>query len=66
MKPVREVHALNEDGMLVCNPRDREAAHRAQVEGIAREPGDGVTCEECRRKMPGLRERRSEAATILK
>jgi hypothetical protein len=28
----RDLHALNADGMLVCNPRDREAAHRAQVE----------------------------------
>ena len=31
----RDLHALDGDGMLVCNPRDREAAHRAEVEGIA-------------------------------
>jgi hypothetical protein len=31
----RDRHALNEDGMLVCNPRDREAAHRAEVGDIA-------------------------------
>jgi hypothetical protein len=30
-----DLHALDADGMIVCNPRDREAAHRAQVEGIA-------------------------------
>jgi hypothetical protein len=33
----QDLHGLDEDGMLVCNPRDREAAHRAQVEGIATE-----------------------------
>jgi hypothetical protein len=31
----RDLHALNEDGMVVCNPHDKEAAHRAEVEGIA-------------------------------
>jgi len=44
----RDLHALNEDGMLVCNPRDREAAHRAQVEGIATDDPAAVTCEKCR------------------
>jgi len=39
----RDVHALDEDGMVVCNPRDREAAHRAQVEEIATEAQDAVT-----------------------
>src|SRR5215470_13949694 len=43
----RNRHALNEDGMLVCNPRDREAAHRAQVEGIATERLAAVTCRKC-------------------
>lgn len=31
----RDRHALNEEGMVLCNPRDREAAHRAEMEGIA-------------------------------
>ncbi len=31
----RDLHFLNADGMVACNPRDREAAHRAQVGGIA-------------------------------
>ncbi len=31
----RDRHALDEDGMVLCNPRDKEAAHRAQMEGIA-------------------------------
>jgi hypothetical protein len=42
------MHLLNEDGMVACNPRDREAAHRAEVEGIATENADAVTCRKCR------------------
>ena len=29
------MHFLDADGRVACNPRDREAAHRAEVEGIA-------------------------------
>lgn len=47
----REVHFLNEDGTVVCNPRDREAAHRAEVEGIATDEPEAVTCKKCRAKM---------------
>jgi hypothetical protein len=43
----RDLHALNEDGMLMCNPRDKEAAHRAQTEGIATENWEEVTCRKC-------------------
>ena len=43
----RDLHALNEDGMVLCNPRDREAAHRAQVEGIATDDAAVVTCRNC-------------------
>ncbi|MBN1996668.1 hypothetical protein JW935_03880 [candidate division KSB1 bacterium] len=43
----RILHFLNEDGMVACNPRDREAAHRAQVEGIATENVNAVTCKKC-------------------
>jgi hypothetical protein len=43
----RELHALNEDGMVLCNPRDKEAAHRAQMEGIATDDRDAVTCRKC-------------------
>ena len=39
-----ERHFLNEEGMVACNPRDKEAAHRAAVEGIACEEPDAVTC----------------------
>ena len=48
----RDRHALNEDGMLVCNPREREAAHRAQVEQIATEDWAAVTCTKCRSRVP--------------
>jgi hypothetical protein len=43
----RDLHALDSDGMVVCNPRDREAAHRAQVEGIATADRAAVTCRKC-------------------
>jgi len=45
------LHFLNEDGMVACNPRDREAAHRADVEGIATENVQAVTCKKCRADM---------------
>jgi hypothetical protein len=43
----RNLHALTEDGMVWCNPRDKEAAHRAQMEGIATEDRAAVTCRKC-------------------
>src|SRR4051812_19298192 len=43
----RDMHALDENGMVLCNPRDREAAHRAEVEGIATADQDAVTCRKC-------------------
>jgi hypothetical protein len=43
----RDLHALNEDGMVLCNPRDKEAAHRAEMEGIATEDRALVTCRKC-------------------
>ena len=46
-RPNRDLHALSEDGMVLCNPRDKEAAHRAQVEGIATEDRTAVTCRKC-------------------
>lgn len=44
----RQLHFLTEDGVVACNPRDREAAHRAEVEGIATENVQAVTCKKCR------------------
>ena len=43
----RDLHALTEDGMVLCNPRDKEAAHRAEMEGIATEDLAAVTCRRC-------------------
>lgn len=43
----RDLHFLNQDGMVACNPRDREAAHRAEMEGIATEDIEAVTCVKC-------------------
>jgi hypothetical protein len=43
----RDLHALDEEGMVVCNPRDKEAAHRAEMEGIATADRSAVTCRKC-------------------
>lgn len=42
-----DLHALNDDGMVLCNPRDKEAAHRAEMEGIATDDRAAVTCPKC-------------------
>ena len=43
----RDLHALDKDGMVLCNSRDKEAAHRAETEGIATEDWTTVTCRKC-------------------
>ena len=43
----RDLHALDDNGMVVCNPRDKEAAHRAEMEGIATDDRAAVTCRKC-------------------
>jgi hypothetical protein len=43
----RDRHALDEDGMVLCNPRVKEAAHRAEMEGIATDDRAAVTCRKC-------------------
>lgn len=43
----REMHALSDDGMVLCNPRDKEAAHRAEMEGIATDDRAAVVCRKC-------------------
>jgi hypothetical protein len=47
----RDRHALDAEGMVLCNPRDREAAHRAQMEGIASDDRARVTCSKCLRLL---------------
>jgi hypothetical protein len=43
----RDLHFLNADGMIACNPRDREAAHRADFENMATDNPRSVTCKKC-------------------
>ncbi len=43
----RDRHALTAEGMVLCNPRDKEAAHRAEMEGIATDDRAAVTCRKC-------------------
>ena len=48
----RVVDALDAHGMIVCNPRDREAAHRADVGAIATtDDPAAVTCPRCRARL---------------
>jgi hypothetical protein len=56
----RDRHALDRDGMVLCNPRDREAAHRAQVEGIATGDRAAVTCRKCLALLYRLDKARTE------
>jgi hypothetical protein len=59
-RPKRDLHALNGDGMVLCNPRDKEAAHRAQMEGIATEDAAAVTCRKCLQLLYKLRKEQHE------
>jgi hypothetical protein len=59
-RPKRDRHALNEEGMVLCNPRDKEAAHRAQMEGIATEERAAVTCRKCLSLLYKLDKARNE------
>lgn len=57
----QDLHWLDGEGMVACNPRDREAAHRAEMEGIATEDVGAVTCKKCMaliRRIEGRGDRR--------
>ena len=56
----RDLHALNDDGMVLCNPRDKEAAHRAEMEGIASADRAQVTCRKCLSLLYAREKARSE------
>ncbi len=56
----RDLHALDGNGMVVCNPRDKEAAHRAEAEGIATDDRAAVTCRECLARLYKLDKIRDE------
>jgi hypothetical protein len=47
--------------MVLCNPRDKEAAHRAQMESIATDDRAAVTCRKCRARLYRLDKARHEA-----
>jgi len=62
----RDLHALTAEGMVLCNPRDREAAHRAQAEGIATDDRAAVTCRKCRELLYKLeRDEREDGSSSL-
>jgi hypothetical protein len=46
-KQRRDLHALDDNRMVLCNPRDKEAAHRAEMEGIATDDRAVVKCPKC-------------------
>ena len=48
--------------MVLCNPRDREAAHRADVERIATADDAAVTCRKCLSLLYKRDKARKEAA----
>jgi hypothetical protein len=43
----RDLHGLDANGMVLCNLRDKEAAHRAQTERIATDNWEAATCGKC-------------------
>jgi hypothetical protein len=43
----RDLHALNADDTVLCNPRDKEAAHRREMQGITTQDRFAVTCRKC-------------------
>jgi hypothetical protein len=56
----RALHALDDNGMVVCNPRDKEAAHRAEMAGIATADRAAVTCRKCLAQLYKLDRARNE------
>ena len=49
------MHFLDEEGFIACNPRDREAAHRADFENMASPNAQAVTCKKCLKCMKRMR-----------
>lgn len=50
-RTTRDLHAFDGHGMILCNPRDREAALRGETEGIATDDHAAVTCPSCLRLL---------------
>ena len=55
----RDVHGLDENGAVACNPRDREARHRAAVDDIRVGALEDVTCSKCLKALHRSRRERS-------
>ena len=53
----RDVHGIDPEGRVACNPRDREAAHRAEVGDLATGPLEAVTCRKCLDRLHRARKR---------
>jgi hypothetical protein len=62
----RDVHALDEHGMVLCNPRDKEAAHRAEMDDIATAEDAAVTCLKCLTLISKRKESRTEERSELR
>lgn len=62
-RPKRDRHVLTAEGMVLCNPRAREAAHRAQMEGTATDVRAAVTCRNCRALF--FQQHRDRGQTLL-
>jgi hypothetical protein len=60
-RTTRDLHAFDGNGMILCNPRDREAALRGETEGIATDDRSAVTCPACLKLLHQLV--RAERAT---
>lgn len=50
----RDIHAIDDEGMVLCNPRDKEASHRAAKGDIATGEGGEVTCRKCLSRLRRL------------
>ena len=59
----RDVHVLDDEGMVLCNPRDKEASHRAAMGDIAIGEGNEVTCRKCLARQRSLRNNEQSGET---
>ena len=50
---MKHIHILDENGMLLCNPRDKEASHRATMGKVFITSKVKVaTCKKCLKRLP--------------
>lgn len=59
----RDVHALDREAMVLCNPRDKEASHRAAMGDITTDEGNEVTCRKCLARWRSLRNNEQSGET---